>query len=556
MERLPVAHRELRISSRKDSSFWGRCGAAGLALVVAALILKTVGQLALQETGLALFVGLFWTAFVVALGSGTLLVADSISSEVREGTLGLLFLTDLKPFDVLAGKLAAGSLSSTYCLLAVLPILGLPMLFGGVGGPDFLRASLALMLTMAWSVSLSLFLSTFRGGFQQAQTRSVGITLLIAGGCPAAGGILHALLLEEGVDGSTARMLVAPLFLLSPGTTLASSMPRVLQTAQAGYVLGVATLVASTVSLLFATQYRLRNAWKDRPEGAGSPGTLKRLLAHVRSRTVTSGATRRDILDRIPYAWPGLRSRWTTWNPWIGCCVILGSWTGLGLAIGRDFFEFPAWITLSILLHLFLKANLANDAQRSFFEARRSGAIELLLTLPVEDRRHVGEHLDALRRTFTKPFLSVLLLDVGIAIGVLLGDSLGDGDSTEWLLTMIGHVGFLVLDAVALAYLGLWIGASTRKIQLRQEPFLVVVVGPWLVLLFLLVIGGNGLGFKSFLVMTAVVGVAFSLLALTYAKTRLAHDFRAAASLAPGTGSVPLPEPAEATTGQSTGRTM
>jgi ABC-type transport system involved in multi-copper enzyme maturation permease subunit len=528
-----------------------------MALAVTAFIVKVVGLVAPRELGLALFVGLFWTAFIVALGAGTLLVSDSISGEVREGTLGLLFLTDLRPFDVLAGKLAAGSLASVYSLLAILPVLGLPMLCGGVSGMDYLRASLALLLTLAWSLSLSLFLSTFRGAFQQVQTRSVAFTLLMAGGCPAIGGILQAILLDKGFDGPSVRLLVAPLFLLSPGTTLAFSMPQVFQGWSMGYLAGVATLTATSVGLLFATQRRLRHAWKDRPETAGGQGLSERLKTFVRSRTLNSGDARRDILDTIPFTWPNLRSRWKGWNPWIGGGVILAAWTGIGLTFGPDFFEFPAWVALSILLHLHLKACLSNDAQRSFFDARRSGAMELLLTLPVDDRRHVQEHLLALRRNYLKPMLTVLFLDVGLTAAVLSGEAFQNADSLEWLLTMTGRCGFLVLDSLALAYFGLWIGASTRRTQIHQEPFLIVIIGPWLVLLLLLALGGlgGGLGFKGFLMMTLVVGATFSLLALTYAKSRLEGDFRAAASLAPGMGAATLPDTA-LHADQSTGRTM
>lgn len=557
MERLPVANRELRLASRRGQTFWSRCAAAGLALAVAAFIVKVGGLVAPRELGMALFVGLFWTAFIVALGLGTLLVSDSISGEVREGTLGLLFLTDLRPFDVLAGKLAAGSLSSVYSLLAILPVLGLPMLCGGVSGLDYLRASLALLLTLAWSLSLSLFLSTFRGGFQQVQARSVAFTLLIAGGFPAIGGLLQAVLLDEGFDGATVRPLVAPLFLLSPGTTLAFSMPQASQAWNLGYLVGVATLTATSVGLLFATQRRLRHAWKDRPAAAGRPGPIERLRTFVRSRTLTSGDARREILDTIPFTWPNLRSRWKGWNPWIGGGVIVAAWTGIGLAFGPSFFEFPAWVGLSILLHLFLKACISNDAQRSFFDARRSGAMELLLTLPIDDRHHVQEHLLALRRNYLKPILSVLVLDAGITVAGLFGEALQNSDSIEGLFTMTGRCGFLVLDSLALAHLGLWIGASTRRTQLRQEPFLIVIMGPWLVLLLMLTLGGlrGGLDFKGFLVMTLVVGALFSLLALTYAKSRLKGDFRAAASLAPGMGATVLTDTATVAD-QSTGRTM
>ena len=48
--------------------------------------------------------------------AGLLGTADCVSSEKRDGTLGLLFLTDLKGYDVICGKLAANSVSVLYGL--------------------------------------------------------------------------------------------------------------------------------------------------------------------------------------------------------------------------------------------------------------------------------------------------------------------------------------------------------------------------------------------------------------------------------------------------------
>ena len=55
--------------------------------------------------------GLFWgltgSAVFYCLLSGVWFTADCLSEEKREGTLGLLFLTDLKGYDVVFGKLVA-----------------------------------------------------------------------------------------------------------------------------------------------------------------------------------------------------------------------------------------------------------------------------------------------------------------------------------------------------------------------------------------------------------------------------------------------------------------
>ena len=69
-----------------------------------------------------------------------------MSEEKREGTLGLLFLTDLRGFDVVLGKLVACSLRGAYGLVAALPVIGLALLMGGVTGFELWRLALVLDL--------------------------------------------------------------------------------------------------------------------------------------------------------------------------------------------------------------------------------------------------------------------------------------------------------------------------------------------------------------------------------------------------------------------------
>ena len=58
---------------------------------------------------MGLFCILTGSAVFYCLLSGVWFTADCLSEEKREGTLGLLFLTDLKGYDVVLGKLVATS---------------------------------------------------------------------------------------------------------------------------------------------------------------------------------------------------------------------------------------------------------------------------------------------------------------------------------------------------------------------------------------------------------------------------------------------------------------
>src|SRR5690348_16316413 len=84
--------------------------------------------------GSTLFAILSWLSLAATLSAGLFLTSDCLSEEKREGTLGLLFLTDLRGYDVVAGKLLGTSLRAAYALLAIFPILAITLLMGGVAG--------------------------------------------------------------------------------------------------------------------------------------------------------------------------------------------------------------------------------------------------------------------------------------------------------------------------------------------------------------------------------------------------------------------------------------
>ena len=112
------------------------------------------------EVGKAMFATLSWMTLVfLPFGGRAQNIRIASSEERREGTLGLLFLTDLRGYDVVLGKLAACSLGSIYGLLAILPILALSLLLGGVSQDDFWRRTLALVNILLFSISVGIWAS-------------------------------------------------------------------------------------------------------------------------------------------------------------------------------------------------------------------------------------------------------------------------------------------------------------------------------------------------------------------------------------------------------------
>src|SRR4051794_1626761 len=107
---LPIVQRELRAASRRKATFRIRSWTALIAMLVtfAFLIGAFFGG---SRTGGALLLQILsaYTAFLLVSAS-LFLTADCISEEKREGTIGLLFLTDLHSYDFILGKFIARSL--------------------------------------------------------------------------------------------------------------------------------------------------------------------------------------------------------------------------------------------------------------------------------------------------------------------------------------------------------------------------------------------------------------------------------------------------------------
>src|ERR1041384_2486557 len=97
---LPIVTRELRVAARRGGTYWQRAGAALGVIVIGTWLYLVMQNEPPQKLSTLLFGALTASAVLYSLLSGVRTTAYSLSFEKREGTLGLLFLTDLKGYDV------------------------------------------------------------------------------------------------------------------------------------------------------------------------------------------------------------------------------------------------------------------------------------------------------------------------------------------------------------------------------------------------------------------------------------------------------------------------
>src|SRR6266705_586924 len=156
MRFLSIAERELRAGARQKRTHRMRwiTAAAFFALLIW-LMWVFDGVRAPQ-----IFHAFSALTFVYCIVIGTAVTADCLSSEKREGTMGLLFLTNLNGPEIIGGKLCSSALTAAYGLFAIFPLLALQMLIGGITLSHFWRTVLSLADAIGFSVAIGFLASS------------------------------------------------------------------------------------------------------------------------------------------------------------------------------------------------------------------------------------------------------------------------------------------------------------------------------------------------------------------------------------------------------------
>jgi ABC-type transport system involved in cytochrome c biogenesis permease component len=566
---LPIAGRELRVSARRPLTYWGRLGAAALALIIFGtfqLIASAYGGMGFNA-GQLQFAVLKWMAFIFACGTGIFLTADSLSEEKREGTLGLLFLTDLRGYDVVFGKLISHSLQASYGLLAVFPVLGLTMLAGGVAGAEFARIVLIICNTVFLSLAIGLFVSSLSRDSIKAMNGTLLVILVFLLGLPMADIVLA---------GGNSMKFKAVFSLASPGylfmETGAFSNPDYWTCLAVQHALAWGVLVLSCVCVPRAWQEKSAHPAAPRPTPAsrwrfgGSPARL---------------ALRRKLLDKNPVLWLAMRDRRLPRLVWL-ITALLTVLTGWQVIKSHAYLNSPGGgvvgsFRISTLLYplqslfvLVLTLWVAFQASRLFVEGVRNGALELLLVTPVTPRHIVHAQWKALLRTFLVPAILAQVFFRVIAFlqmhqVMTATNSAGYGSNYNWvqylvISPIVGIVEFLATLA-ALGWFGMCMGLTSRKpVFAVLKSLCFVSVLPWIAMIFIQLfaqillisrvrsVSNPWLVGSLMIILNAVLSLGKDAFFIVLARRRLLTGFREAVAQAgqrraPLRNRLPLPMP-------------
>jgi hypothetical protein len=515
---LPIAGRELLVASRKRSTFWVRIAAALVAALIGSgfLVLTTVWSFGFgtSTVGKGLFALLTWLNLAVALSAGLFFTSDCLSEEKRDGTLGILFLTDLRGYDVVLGKLLATSLRGFYALLAVVPILAITLLMGGVTALQFLKTSLALVNALFLSLAAGLFVSAISRDSQKAMAVTLLLLVFLAAG-GLAGDALLAVVEQHGFQ--PALSLSSPVYLFATAGAWGRTP------FWTGLLLNqiIAWMLLGLACALLPRRWQEKVARTSKAMGSRADwwkygGRKRRALL------------RRKLADVNPVLWLACRERWQAVSLWFVTVLLAGAFFAI-FASDAHWMLWFAWAYLAGAFTLVLYLGAASQAARFFVEAQRSGLIELLLATPLSASQIVQGQWRALLRMFGLPLALCLTLQLFGAVLVQqmtwnrfaagatppvavvtsptntfaatnmtfvttrtgtgsVTVSMGGFTAPNELMTLATSVAATLMVAanlVALSWFGMWMGLNSKSTNLAAlKTILFVQVIPWFALTF------------------------------------------------------------------------
>ena len=452
----PVLVRELRARSRTSGPWLARGLMAFLAGVVFAFMNRAES---LGATGRDVFMVLNGAATALLAMAGVGLTHDLVSRERREGTLGLLMLSPLSPGEVLAGKASAAVVHGFSAWVAMLPVLMLPLLSGGVGAMD---------VATAWVIQGTMLATSMAAGLvASAWNESAGWSLFVGHGLVLAHGGIVVLpaVVVAGQGGEAAMVVVLGLLGAAVVGGLMKMAAMELREAWEAERSGGGARYGRTLAMPDGAEGAVTAAAASPSQGAVAipeasysavpaatvPGWVERRLI----------ARRRRMLETDPLGWLLVRRRSAIWMVPAGLAGVYAWWMTATMSHGAP--RWPEWV-----LPMVMSVSMAGWLR----EERGNGMLEVIQTTPCAG---------GLERTLCRR----MWVENGVWVGL---HGLMTVAAAPWLEGVTAW-GFLPLMAAAWGspWIGLmvnarlggwWSRAFVTWVLLQKLPVLMVVVLP------------------------------------------------------------------------------
>lgn len=535
---LPIVQRELLVAARNNATYRERLWFPLGILLTGGWLYYTMSQGSPPPfVGRTLFLILSGYLFLLAGTAGLKETSDALSSEKRNGTLGLLFLTDLKGWDVVLGKLVSLGYRNILNIVGSFPLMAIPLLLGGIEATHVLLTCVFVVNTLFISLSIGLFCSAILNDERRSASLSILILLLL---CLYPFIISLVLYRINGVWPST-----PPAAQMTPWYAMQRLTGKL--NIFIGWDLTLSWALGQAVgwSFLAAAAFFIPRTWQEK--GTIREGSWKFWKKNPGANG--SFESRGADLDRNPFLWLATYFPNGVAMIWCVIAIALVVWLVGYFKFNPMWRSLPVYIVLILIFHGVLKFWTASQSGIQVCRDRISGALELILSTPLSETEVVkGLHL-SLFRLLRGPLITILCLDVVMILDAAINPNqpMSGEDLKAWILTGCAGIVVLLADLYTLAWVGIWTGLKApRTNQAAGMAVGRVLMLPWglfyiLVSSYLLI--SRKLGFQSsdleflgsLLIWTAI-SIVLDLFLISSSKKTILQQMRtkAAEKTAPG----------------------
>ncbi len=409
----PVITRELRAQARQPFTYWLRV--IGLLAVLGAAGAFSLESGLTPGSGGRLFAFLHGALLLSIWVLVPMSVADCLSQERREGTLGLLLLTPLRPWDIVLAKAAAHALRAFTLWLVVLPVMALAFLQGGVGWREALLSACINFSSLCAATAAGILASSECKQWLRALSLAVvycGLAFGLVAVCQLlALGLIVTLILPNQIPWPSLDQFLGGAWMYVTDWRATWSQiftgygpgGKFLWSIMVAQVVGSLVIFAWSLGLLRLAARNVRRHWREGPPSVRAQQMEKVFCEPVIGVAFLRGWMRRK-LARNPIGWLEQR-RWSgrlvTWA-WFAIIISVQSavltdrnfvWYGGGAQ------KVMAWL---------LAASMAASAAGSFRRERETGVLELLLVSPLTTGQIIGGRLRGLWGQFLPSIVTLL----------------------------------------------------------------------------------------------------------------------------------------------------
>lgn len=567
MRFLLVAARELRSAAHQKTTYRVRWITAAIFFGLLVWLLWACGGFTNHWAVPRIFRTYSVLTLLYCLFISAARTADSISAERREGTLGLLFLTNLNSAEIMVGKLCSHALASVYGLLAIFPMLALPLLMGGVSMGNFGRTLLALLNGILFALAAGFLASVLCRRQFTAIAFALGSIVCIGGGLLLAGAAANSYAPTRPLANWLSAF--SPIYPLMIADGTGAGLSRFWHSA--GAISGASLAGLGLTTLLLA------RSWRDRPKREG--GWFRRGLGRWSRQTNSPrrAALRRRLLAVNPVFW--LAAPKPVNAPVLMFLAV--ALTLLAVYVAAPYFgrvlpagtakpvlgHLVAWLCTGLLIHALVLYYAATSAAQRLAEDKQAGALELILSTPTTERTITRGLWLAYARKMLFPALLAMLVHFYFIWQFLVMASLEppgrippgtppaqlfwsalmdepiDGQLLQWEFGFMLHIALLILLLVfvcwpTLGWVGRWLGLRMKHPGFAPMASLALLFVPPILLFSFACYAADKLNlnrlpnrhfFPMMMWLAFAIGAGHCLGLSFWAATRLRHNLRSIA---------------------------